>query len=120
MVVPTVTDRLSSVKLNIGEFTTFPTAGAGVDVGGTCVGGTGVGGIGVGGTGVGGIGVGGIGVGGTGVGGMGVGGIGVGVAMAGDPEAPPVTVMVAVICGCTVQKYGNAPGSSKVKLKASP
>jgi len=114
MVVPTTTERSSSVKSTIGEFTIFPAEGAGVDVGGTDVG---VGGTGVGGTGGVGVGVVGTGIGVRNAGGTGTGGIGAGVGVLG---ASPVTVMVAVMKGCIVHQYGNSPGSSKVKLKASP
>lgn len=41
MVVPTATERFSSVKSSIGEFTKFAVAGVSVDVGGTGVGGHG-------------------------------------------------------------------------------
>ena len=96
MVVPTATERFSSVKPSIGEFTKFAVAGVSVGVGGT-------------------------GVGGRRVGGMGVGGAGTGVAVAtlGNAVPSPVAVMVAVMNGCIVHQYGNSPGSSKVKLKAS-
>jgi hypothetical protein len=108
------------LKSNIGEFTVFSAAEAGVDVGGI-----GVGGIGVGGIGVGGIGVAATGVGGTGVGGAGVGssaGVGVSVGTVLDEEGcdpPSMTMIVAVMKGWSVHQYGNTPGSSKVKLKNS-
>jgi hypothetical protein len=52
--------------------------------------------------------------------GAGVAGIGVGGAGVGRVAFSSVTVIVAVMEGCTVQKYGNSPASWTVKAKVWP
>jgi len=57
---------------------------------------------------------------GVAVGGIAVGGTGVGGAGVGRSACSSVTMIVAVMKGWTVQKYGNSPASWNVNAKDSP